>query len=98
MPVAQDTLPFAAEQAVPQAPQSVSVRRFVSQPLLGLPSQFANPDAQVGAHTPFVQVVAPFAFVQAFPQAPQFAALVPKFASQPLAPLPSQLPNPALQP
>jgi hypothetical protein len=96
VPVAQDTLAFVAEQATPHPPQSVVVRRFVSQPLFGLPSQLANPDAQVGAQAPAVQLVAPLAFVHATPHAPQLVRLVPRLASQPFAALPSQLPNPAL--
>jgi hypothetical protein len=69
---------------------------LVSQPLLGLPSQLAKPAAQVGTHAPAVHTVVPFAFVQAAPQALQFAALVFRFASQPFAALPSQLPKPVL--
>jgi hypothetical protein len=75
----------------------VSVFRLVSQPLFGFPSQFAKPEAHVGAHVPLLHVVAPFAFVHETPQAPQFVALVFRFASQPLAALPSQFPKPVLQ-
>jgi hypothetical protein len=97
VPPEHDSVAFGMSQATPQAPQLVSVFRLVSHPLVGSPSQFAKPVAQVGAHTPFVQVVVPFALEQTVPQVPQFAGLVFRFASQPLAATPSQLPNPALQ-
>lgn len=96
VPVAHDTLAFAAEHPTPHPPQSVAVRRFVSHPLFALPSQFAKPAAHVGTQTPAVHAVPPLAFVHATPHAPQLVTLVPRFASQPLAMLPSQLPNPAL--
>ena len=43
------------------------------------------------------QDAVPFGFVHALPQLPQLATLVLRFASQPFAALPSQLPNPRLQ-
>lgn len=70
--------------------------RLVSQPLVGSPSQFAKPEAQLGTQTPPVHVVVPFAFEQTLPQLPQFAELVLRFASHPSAALPSQFPKPAL--
>src|SRR5688500_9665752 len=39
VPVAQDGVAFARVQDEPQAPQFEEVRRSVSQPLVGLPSQ-----------------------------------------------------------
>jgi hypothetical protein len=71
---------------------------FVSQPFAPLESQLPYPAAQPGVQTELEQV---FEVVCAFvvhtvPQAPQFAAVLVRFTSQPLAPLPSQLPNPAL--
>jgi hypothetical protein len=96
VPLAHDSVAFAMSQATPHAPQLVSVFRLVSQPLVGSPSQFANPEAQVGTQAPPVHVVVPLALEQTFPQEPQFAELVLRFASQPSAALPSQFPKPAL--
>jgi hypothetical protein len=76
----------------------VLVLVFVSQPLVGLPSQLPKPAAQLGAQTPAVQVVEPLALVQPLPQAPQCAVVLFRFVSQPLLrALLSQLPQPALQ-
>jgi hypothetical protein len=88
---------FVRSQMAPHAPQLVSVRVFVSQPLLGLPSQLAKPAAQLGTHAPAVHTVVPLAFVQAAPQALQLPTLVFRFASHPSGASPLQLPNPALQ-
>lgn len=96
MPLEHDSVAFGMSHATPHAPQLVSVFRLVSHPLVGSPSQFAKPDAQVGTQTPAVQVVVPLAFEQTLPQEPQFATLVFRLASQPLAATPSQLPKPAL--
>jgi hypothetical protein len=87
---------FARSQVTPQAPQLVRVWVLVSQPLLGLPSQLAKPAAHDGTHAPAVHTKVPFAFVQAAAHAPQFVVLVFRFASQPFAALPSQLPKPTL--
>jgi hypothetical protein len=55
-----------------QVPQlSTSEPVFVSQPLVGLPSQFVQPELQVGAQTPPVQLVVPCALVQTVPHEPQ---------------------------
>lgn len=97
VPVVHVSLAFARSHTVPHPPQFVSVWVLVSQPLLGLPSQLAKPDAQVGTQAPAVQTVVPFAFVQAAPQLPQLVALVFRFASQPFEARPSQLPKPVLQ-
>lgn len=97
VPLAHDSVAFAMSQATPHAPQLVSVFRLVSHPLVGSPSQFANPEAQVGAQTPPVHVVVPLALEQTVPHEPQFAALVLRFASHPSAASPSQLPKPAAQ-
>jgi hypothetical protein len=48
LPEAQLGVPCALLQALPQAPQSVSVLSCVSQPLFLLPSQSPQPEAQVG--------------------------------------------------
>ena len=63
----------------------------------GLKPPSPNPALQVGTQLPPVQTVDPLPFEQPAPHAPQFAVLVLRFDSQPLAALPSQLPNPALQ-
>src|SRR5690349_6575935 len=82
---------------MPQPPQLALVLSGVSQPLLGLPSQSANPGAQVGTQTPALQAVAPCALAQVTPHAPQFDVVL-SWVSQPLPGMPSQLPNPPLQP
>jgi len=47
-------------QFVAQVPQLLSVVCvFVSQPLLGLPSQLANPAVHDGRHTPEAQAFVP---------------------------------------
>jgi hypothetical protein len=81
---------------MPQAPQFDRVRISVSQPSLGLPLQSAKPTTHVGTHAPAVQVNVPWGLLQIVPHAPQFAKLVDRFASQPVAARPSQLPNPVL--
>lgn len=97
-PPAQATVPFAFVQLFPQPPQlDTPVFRLASQPFAAMPSQFANPLLQVGAHEPAAQAVDPFGFVQVVPQAPQFPRLVCVFVSQPLERLLSQLPKPGSQ-
>jgi hypothetical protein len=96
VPLEHDSVAFGISHATPQAPQLVKVFRLVSQPLVGSPSQFAKPEAQVGTQTPLVHVFVPFTPEQIVPHAPQFAWLVLRFASQPSAALPSQFPKPAL--
>jgi hypothetical protein len=80
--------------ARPHAPQfSRSVRMSTSQPFVAIPSQLPKPALQVKPQAPAVQVAAAFARAgQTFPHLPQWIGLVAKFASQPLAALPSQLP------
>lgn len=51
-PVEQLAVALARAHCTPQAPQSLVVRRLVSQPSLGLPLQSAQPAAHVGAHWP----------------------------------------------
>jgi hypothetical protein len=80
-------------QTFPQLPQLVVELRSTSQPLVVTPSQLAQPARQVKPQVPAVQVgVALTRTGQTFPQPPQWIRLVAKFASQPLAALPSQLP------
>jgi hypothetical protein len=82
---------------VPQAPQLVAlVVMSVSHPLLGLPSQSAQPAEHVGAHAPALQLVEPWALEQEVPHAPQFAVVV-RLVSQPSEANPLQLPYPGLQ-
>jgi len=68
----------------------------VSHPLFGFPSQLANPNVQLGLHTPDAQAFVPCAFVQARPHAPQFV-LVRSATSQPFDTFASQLPKFVLQ-
>jgi hypothetical protein len=96
VPDAQLSPAFGRSQITPQPPQSVSVRMLFSQPLFGLPSQLAYPDAQVGVHTPEEHTVVPLALEQATPHALQLAALVFRLASQPSEATPLQLPKPVL--
>jgi hypothetical protein len=95
-PPTQLSLALARSQTLPQPPQLDSVLVLVSQPLFGLPSQLAQPVAQLGLQVPLVQVVVPLALVQAVPQTPQLLVVF-RLVSQPLAALLSQLPQPALQ-
>jgi hypothetical protein len=96
VPVAQEADALGKLHVVPQAPHDERVLRLVSQPSVGSPLQFAEPDAQVGVHVPPVQLVEPFAFEQMTPHVPQLVRLVLRFASQPFEALPSQFPNPGL--
>jgi hypothetical protein len=93
-PATQLVVPFVFVHVVPHVPQFVAVVCvFVSHPLFGSPSQFANPAVHDGKHVPDAHAFVPCWFVHAVPQAPQFA-FVSKGASQPLAALPSQFPKP----
>ena len=79
---------------MPQFEMDVLV--FVSQPLLGLPSQLAKPIAHDGVHMPPMQVVVPLVFVHVVPHEPQFEVLFPVLISQPFAYMPSQFWNGAV--
>ena len=97
LPVVQDEVELGNAQATPQAPQSVAVLVGVSQPLLGLPSQFPQPAAQVGAHAPpALHAVLPCRLVHATPQEPQFVTVVIA-VSQPSPTKPLQFAKPELQ-
>jgi hypothetical protein len=64
-PATQLVVPFWFEQPLPQTPQwDVLVLVFVSQPLLGLPSQLPKPTLHVGEHAPPEHTVVPWGFVQ----------------------------------
>ena len=76
--------PFGgAAHASPHAPHAAVVPSAASQPLSGLPSQSANPAAQVGTQSPLAHSVAPCAFSHPWPHAPQFAASSSVLVSQP---------------
>lgn len=67
-----------------------------SQPLEASPSQSANPAAQVSLHAPLTHVaLATRSPMHKRPHIPQFVTVL-SCASQPLRPLPSQSPKPAL--
>jgi len=85
---------WPAAQALPQAPQlALSVRVSTSQPLAGLPSQSAKPEAQAATvQAPTVQVAVALGRAHILPQAPQWRALAVRSASQPLEARPSQSP------
>jgi hypothetical protein len=79
---------------VAQLPQCTgSLFRFVSQPLLGFPSQFPNPLLHTGTHAPAVHAVVPFTLVHAAPHAPQWVVVF-SGASHPSFVVPLQLPYP----
>jgi hypothetical protein len=94
VPVAQDSPPWAKEQATPQLPQSVSVRMSRSQPLDALLSQLRQPASHVGTQAPPVHALLPCELVQALPQLAQLV-LVPSGSQVPSLP---QSSKPALQP
>lgn len=71
-PATHAVVPFGLVHTVPHAPQLATlVWVLTSQPLTGLPSQFWYPVAQLGTHTPLVQVVVPLGFVHVVVQVPQ---------------------------
>src|SRR5271170_5336577 len=71
---------------------------LVSQPLAGLPSQFAKPGKQAPiTQTPLLQDSCASAKLQAVPQVPQSARLALRFASQPFDGSLSQSAKPRLQ-
>lgn len=97
---AQPAVPFATVQALPQLPQLFGLFEvFTSQPSLLCPLQSAKGAVQElmpqTALTQFAE--APPGVGQILPQTPQLFTLVLRLTSQPLATLPSQLANPALQ-
>lgn len=95
-PVPQVAVAFAREQAVPQLPQLVSEVSATSQPFGSRASQLPKPGVQTEmAHEPVPHVAVAFAREQAVPQLVQLVSEV-SAVSQPLGPLPSQFPKPAL--
>jgi hypothetical protein len=99
LPPAHAGVPFAMEQALPQAPQwPTVVLVLVSQPSAGLPLQLPKPGLQLAtAQVPFTHAALPFAMEQAFPQAPQLLTSLPTLTSQPSATAPLQFTQPASQ-
>ena len=89
----------AVAQRRAQAPQlSGSLAKLASQPSSTLALQLPKPASQVTAHALAAQLEAALARAgHALPHAPQFAAELRTSVSQPLAALPSQLPEPAVQ-
>ena len=101
-PLVQDAVALGRLQGLLHPPQLLtSIFTFVSQPLVGSPSQSPKPDAHDGEHLPELpdgmQVLLPCWAVQAALQAPQSDAVLVKFTSQPVSGRPSQSPNPVLQ-
>jgi hypothetical protein len=96
-PVLHDGVALGTVQARPQAPQLLTLRVLVSQPLSTSRSQSAKPAPQVSAQFPVLQVGVALAVLQASRQAPQCSAEVLRLVSQPLVALPSQSPKPGLQ-
>jgi hypothetical protein len=94
VPVLHVAVAPGREQAVPQAPQSVSVRIERSQPFEASPSQSSNPVVHAATwQLPVAQLSVAFASSQVSPQPAQFERVV-SGVSQPVVALPSQLPKP----
>src|SRR5690349_9046460 len=84
VPLAQLFVAFATLHTCPQAPQLLTfVVTMVSQPVLGFPSQLANPALQEATvHAPLEQPAVPFATKHWWLQAPQLLASVLTWVSQ----------------
>lgn len=82
----------------PQPPQLFTLElTVVSHPLTGIPSQLSKPMLQANPQSPTVHVaLALNTDGQMLPHIPQLPTVVFKLVSQPLAAMPSQLPQPAL--
>ena len=97
VPVVQVETAFArAGHTLPQPPQlRVSVAVDDSQPLALAPSQSARPKRQVVAQVPAVHIAVDVEVPEhARPHDPQLPVEVRRSVSQPLAAMPSQLPQP----
>jgi hypothetical protein len=91
-------VPFAAVHAAPQTEQFAgSAWRFTSQPFATIPSQSANPGAQVIPHRPAAQIGVPLFALHTLVHEPQCVGSAFRFTSQPFAALPSQFAKPGLQ-
>jgi hypothetical protein len=90
-PVVHDSVAWSSAQAAPQAPQSPSVRRLVSQPSDGAPLQLPQPLLQASTvHCEEAQPGVPFGAEHETPQPPQLAGSVVVKVSHPLTALSSQ--------
>jgi hypothetical protein len=97
-PLVQAGVALGRLQTVAQAPQWLgSLLTAVSHPLLGSPSQSANPLAQVGLQFPAVQVEVPWSLAHEIAQVPQWSAVLARSVSQPSFAFWLQLPHPELQ-
>jgi hypothetical protein len=87
-----------ALQTRPHMPQlALLVLRLTSHPLVALMSQSPEPGMHARPQRPMMQVaLAPVALGHTVPHAPQLRTSEAVFDSQPLRPLPSQLPKPVL--
>lgn len=96
-PFEHSAVAFARAHATPHPPQLVSVVNEVSQPLVSMPSQFANPLLQEAvAHVPLRHVALALARAHAMPQPPQ-STVLRSDVSHPFASSASQSPKPAKQ-
>ena len=95
VPDGHDAAALGNAHGTPQPPQLLTVKIFVSQPLLSLLSQLMKPAAQLGVHANEPgepeQVVPPCALLQALPHAAQLLT-VPSVVSQPAAAVQSAKP------
>lgn len=99
VPLEHTPVPFAGAHASPHAPQWLRLMfRFSSQPLLGFPSQSAQPAAHSPiTQEPLVHVAAAFAKEHALSHCPQCVRLPLVAVSQPSALLALQSPKPGAQ-
>jgi hypothetical protein len=82
----------------PQAPQLAVKVRFVSHPLVSLPSQFPKPALHIAAtQRPLLHLAVALARLQRVPQVPQWVIEVRRSVSHPFVAMPSQSPKPSLQ-
>jgi hypothetical protein len=92
-PFVHEAVPLAVLHAVVQVLQcSASVSRFDSQPLVTSESQLPQLAAQVMPQAPLAQLAVPWLVEHTVVQVPQCTVSVPRFDSQPLRALLSQLP------
>jgi hypothetical protein len=94
-PPLHEGVPPWLEHALVHDPQLCTVRRLVSQPLSGFPSQLPHPAVQTMPHTPAVHVELPLVELHTWPHWPHELGLF-RSASQPLSTLPSQFIKPGL--
>jgi hypothetical protein len=98
LPLTHEGLPLLFEQTLPHEPQLLtSLYVLISQPLLRLPSQFAQPALQLMPQLPVVHVALPLVELQTLPHEPQCCGSEAMLISQPLAYWLSQFAKPELQ-